>query len=89
MPTRVKKRDGTFEDFVETKIAAGIKRAGATAEEAARVAKEVALKIAGKAVITAEELSSMVVAALAKINKAAAEAFAKFRDTKIKAKKKK
>jgi transcriptional regulator NrdR family protein len=89
MPTKVKKRDGTFEDFMEAKIVAGVRRAGATAEEAARVAKEVAQKLAGKMQITAEELSDMIVAALAKVNKAASAAFMKFRDTKLKAKKKK
>jgi len=89
MPTKIKKRDGTFEDYVESKIVAGVKRAGATAEQAARVGKEVTQKVAAKALITAEELSSIVVSTLAKINKAASEAFVKFKETKLKAKKKK
>jgi transcriptional regulator NrdR family protein len=88
MPTKVKKRDGTFEDYVEAKVVAGVKRAGATADQAARVGKEVSQKVAGKALITAEELSSMVVSTLAKINKDASAAFVKFKDTKTKAKKK-
>ena len=41
---KIKKRDGKFEDFMESKIVGGAKKAGATAEEAAHVAKEVAEK---------------------------------------------
>jgi len=88
MPTKVKKRDGTFEDYVESKVVAGVKRAGATADQAARVGKEVTQKVAAKALITSEELASMVVSTLAKINKDASTAYLKFRDTKAKAKKK-
>jgi transcriptional regulator NrdR family protein len=88
MPIKVKKRDGTFEDYVEAKVVAGVKRAGATADQATRVGKEVSQKVAGKALITAEELSSMVVSTLAKINKEASGAFVKFKDTKTKTKKK-
>jgi transcriptional regulator NrdR family protein len=88
MPCKVKKRDGTFEDYVESKVVAGVKRAGATADQAARVGKEVTQKVAAKALITAEELASMVVSTLAKINKTAAEGYVKFRETKAKAKKK-
>lgn len=88
MPPKVKKRDGTFEDYVESKVVAGVKRAGATADQAARVGKEVTQKVAAKALITAEELAGMVVSTLAKINKTASEAYVKFRDTKAKTKKK-
>lgn len=86
---KIKKRDGRIEEFVESKIVSGVKKAGATAEEATRVAKEVAKKIANKAEVTAEELSMMVVTSLRKINKKAAEAFVKFRDNKLRAKKQK
>ena len=86
---KVKKRDGSFEEFVESKIVAGVKKAGATAEEAAQVAKEVTAKVVKKAEVTAEELSNMVVASLEKVNKVAADEFAKFRDKNLKAKKKK
>lgn len=86
---KIKKRDGSFEAFVESKIVATVKKAGATAEEAARVAKEVSAKVAHKAEVTAEELSDMVVASLKKVNKAAADEFVKFREKKLKAKKKK
>ena len=85
---KVKKRDGRFEEFVESKIVAGIKKAGATTEEAAYVAKEVSAELAHKTEVTAEELSNMVMASLKKVNKAAADEFVKFRDKKLKAKKK-
>jgi transcriptional regulator NrdR family protein len=68
---------------------AGVKKAGATAEEAARVAKEVTEKVARKAEVSAEELSNMVVTSLKKVNKVAADKFLKHRDEKLKAKKKK
>ena len=86
---KIKKRDGRIEEYVESKIVAGVKKAGATAEEAARVAKEVAKKIANKAEVTAEELSTMVVTSLRKINRKAAAEFVKFRDNKLRAKKQK
>ena len=86
---KVKKRDGGFEEFIESKIVAGVKKAGATAEEAAQVAKEVSLKVANKAEVTAEELSNMVVTSLRKANKAVADEFVRFRDKKLKVKKKK
>jgi transcriptional regulator NrdR family protein len=86
---KIKKRDGSFEEFVESKIVTGVKKAGATAEEAAKVAKDVSAKVAKKAEVTAEELSNMVVSSLKKVNKAVADEFVKFRDKKLKAKKKK
>ena len=86
---KVKKRDGTIEEHIESKIVAGVRKAGATAEEAARVAKEVVEKVAHKSEVTAKELSTMVVASLRKLNKKAADAFVKFRDSKLKAKKQK
>jgi transcriptional regulator NrdR family protein len=86
---KIKKRNGSIEDFVESKIVAGVKKAGATAEEAAHVAKEVTAMVAHKTEVTAEELSNMVVTSLKKVNKAAANEFVKFRDKKLKTKKKK
>jgi len=86
---RVRKRDGRFEDFIEAKIVAGVKRTGATAEEAARVVKEVSGKVARRTEIAAEELSEMVIASLRKVNKVAADEFVKFRDTKLKGEKRK
>jgi 20S proteasome alpha/beta subunit len=65
----------------------GVKKAGATVEEAEKVAKEVAGKIAKRTEVTAQDLSRMVVTSLRKINKTAAEEFVKFRDAKLKAKK--
>ncbi len=84
---KVKKRDGRMQDFVESKIVAGIKKAGATAEQAAHVAKEVSAKVAHKTEVNAVELSNMVVASLRKVNAAAADTFVKYRDKKSKAKK--
>jgi transcriptional regulator NrdR family protein len=83
---KVKKRDGRLEEFVESKIIAGCVKAGATAKEAARVGKEVSMAIAKTAIVPAEKLSDMVVASLKKVNKAAADAFVKFREQKLKAK---
>lgn len=84
---KVKKRDGRFEEFIESKIADGVKRAGATAGEAERVAKAVSWDLAHETEITAEELSTMVVNSLKKVNKAAANEFVKYRDKKLRAKK--
>lgn len=79
---RIKKR-ARVEEFVESKIAKGVRKAGATAEEAAQVAKEVAQKIARRAEVSAEELSDVVVASLKKINKSAADEFVRFRNKKL------
>ena len=86
---KVKKRDGTIEEYVESKIVAGVRKAGATAEEAAQIVKEVAIRDAIEGEIAAEEISAMVVASLRKVNKKAADEFVKFRDNKLKAKKQK
>ena len=53
---KVKKRKGTTEEFIESKIAEGVKRAGATAEEASQVAKETAEKVAHKAQVKAQDV---------------------------------
>jgi len=84
----VKKRDGRIQDYIESKIIAGVKKTGATAKEAEEVAKEATKKLANRAEVTAEELSEIVVTALTKVNKKASEAFVKFRDNKLKTKKK-
>jgi transcriptional regulator NrdR family protein len=84
---KVKKRSGKFEEFIESKIAAGVKKTGATAEEAERVAKAVSWDLAYETEITAEELSHMVVRSLKKINKTAADEFVKYRDRKLRPKK--
>ena len=84
---KIKKRDGRIEEYIESKIVAGVKKAGATAKEATQVVKEVIEKVAHKGEVTAEELSTMVVTSLRKVNKKAAEEFAKFRDNKLKPKK--
>ena len=86
---KVKKRDGRWEEYVESKIATAAKASGASAKEAAQVAKEVTAKLAKQIEITAEELSEIVIKAIGKANKAAAKEFVKFRDSKLKAKKKK
>ena len=84
---KVKKRSGKFEEFVESKIAAGVKKAGATAEEAERVVKAVSWDLVYETEITAEELSNMVVRSLKKINKTVADEFVKYRDHKLRTKK--
>ena len=85
---KIRKRDGRIEEYIGSKIVAGVKKTGATAEEAEHVAKEVAEKMAHRTEVTASELSRMVVASLRKVNKKAADEFVKFRDNKLKAKKK-
>jgi transcriptional regulator NrdR family protein len=91
----IKKRDGRSEKFDESKIVAGIKKAGATAEEAGRVVKEIANKMSRNTEdvleigeVTAAELSKMVVAELKKVNESVAKEFVRFRDNKLSAKKK-
>ena len=84
----VKKREGRIEEYIEQKISQGLKKAGASAEEAEKVVKDVAGKVARRTQLTASELSSMVVTSLRKVNNKAAEEFVKFRDNKLKAKKK-
>ncbi len=79
---KVKKRIGKTEEYLESKIIAGCKKAGATIEEAAKVAKEVSMKMEKTAVVDAEKLSDMVVESLRKVNKAAADAFHEFRRKK-------
>ncbi len=82
----VKKRIGRTEEYLESKIIAGVKKAGATAEEAANVVKEVGVKVEKMTVVEAEKLSDMVVESLRKVNKTAADAFLKFRREKYKKK---
>jgi transcriptional regulator NrdR family protein len=85
---RVRKRDGGVEEFVESKIRSGIREAGATAQEAERVTKDVVEKVAHRVEITSEELSEIVVRSTEKVNKKVAREFVRFRDAKLKAKKK-
>jgi len=86
--TKVRKRDKSWENYLESKVEEGVRLSGATAEEAAKVAKEVSKKIAKKAEITAEGLSEIVLASLDKVNKVAAKEFRRYRGEKLKAKKK-
>jgi transcriptional regulator NrdR family protein len=85
---KVQKRDKSWEEFAKSKIENGVKGAGATSEEATRVAEEVAKKVAKRVKISAEELSDMVVEALEKVNRDAAKEFRRFRAEKLKSKKK-
>jgi len=85
--TKVHKRDKSWETYLESKVEEGVKGAGATSEEAARVAKEVTRSVAKKAEVTAEELSEVVLASLDKVDKAAAKEFRRYRGEKLKAKK--
>jgi transcriptional regulator NrdR family protein len=85
---KVQKRDKSWEEFMKSKVETGVKAAGATSEEAARVAEEVSKKVARRAKVGAEELSDIVVEALEKVNKTAAKEFRRFRAEKLKPKKK-
>ena len=82
----VKKRIGRTEEYLESKIIEGVKKAGATAEQAAEVVTDVGAKVEKMTVIEAERLSDMVVESLRKVNKAAADAFLRFRAQKYKKK---
>ena len=82
----VRKRIGRTEEYLESKIVAGVRKAGATAEEAAKVVTDVGAKVEKMTVVEAEKLSDMVVESLRKVNKAAADAFLKFRGEKYKKK---
>ena len=80
---KVKKRNGRYEEFIESKIATAVQKAGASAEEAKHVADDVYKKVTPKAEVTTDDLSNMVAASLRKVNKAAAGNFTKFRDVKL------
>lgn len=83
----VEKRDGRLQKFMKSKIVRACKKAGATAKEATKVTTEVSKKVAKMAIVPAEKLSSMVMTSLKKVNKTAANAFVKFRNKKLRAKK--
>ncbi len=74
----VKKRIGRTEEYIGAR--------GATAEEASEVVADVGFKVRDMAVVEADKLSDMVVESLRKVNKAAADAFLKFRAQKYKKK---
>ena len=80
---RVKKRSGRLEEYIESKIATSVQKAGASAKEAEHVAKQVSKMVAPKREVTADDLSNMVAASLSRVNKAAAGNFTKFRDIKL------
>ena len=79
---KVKKKDGSLEEFMENKVVAGVKKAGGTAKEAVDVAREVSGKLVKKTVVTTEEIAKMVVDSLKRVNKKVADAFVKFRKGK-------
>jgi len=80
---KVKKRNGRYEEFIESKIVSAVQKAGASSEEAKHVAEEVYENVAPKSEVAANDLSNMVIASLSKVNRAAAANFAKFRDLKL------
>jgi len=79
---KVKKKDGSLEEFMEKKVVASVKKAGGTVKEAVDVAREVSGKVVKKTVITTEEIAKIVVDSLKKVNKKVADAFVKFRKGK-------
>ena len=81
---KVKKKNGSLEEFMESKIVTACQRAGATAKEAADTAKNISVKVVKKTVVTSEEIARMVVDSLKKANKTAADAFVKFRKKVVK-----
>ena len=92
---KVKKRDGRFEEFDESKIVKEVKKVGVTIEEAEQIAKSIVEKsmqnvddVLKIPEITAEELSKKVEAELRETNETAAKEFVKFRENKLKNKEK-
>jgi len=77
----------TNSDFSAAAMSAAEASVLRAAEEAARVTKDVAEKVAHRGEVSAEELSGLVIASLRKVNKKASEEFVKFRNNKLKAKK--
>ncbi|WXG42976.1 MAG: ATP cone domain-containing protein [Promethearchaeati archaeon SRVP18_Atabeyarchaeia-1] len=83
---KVKKRDGRIEEFSESKIVAAVEKAGATAKQAAQVAKDIAKKVANMVDVTTAKLSDLIATELRKLNKKAADAYVANRDKKLKQK---
>jgi transcriptional regulator NrdR family protein len=87
MPVKVKKKDGRIEEYTQAKIVEGVRKAGATEEQATRVARDVTDQIV--TVVTTTQLAKLVAASLKKVNPAAAAEYLRYRATKAKATKKK
>jgi len=81
---KVKKKDGSIEEFMKEKIIEGCKRAGTTAEQAMEVAEEVTKKVTKMATVTTDKIADLVLNSLDRINKMAADAYRKFRKMKYK-----
>lgn len=82
---KVKKKDGRTEEFMVSKIVSGCEKAGSNAEQALCVATEILKNVADKTIVTAKDLSDMVVKELSEVNEAAAEAFDEYRHAKVRA----
>ena len=83
---KVTKRDGSQEDFDRTKVVGGALKAGATQEEAEKIAGEVETWVGTVegGVVSSNDIAAKVVEALRSTNSAAANAYEAFRTSKDK-----
>lgn len=71
----VRKRDGRIEEFTKEKIASACQKAGASEENASKVADEVESRIRDKEEVSTREIGEMVVESLRKFDESVASSF--------------
>ncbi|OGM19007.1 hypothetical protein A2686_03775 [Candidatus Woesebacteria bacterium RIFCSPHIGHO2_01_FULL_38_10] len=81
---RVKKKDGSEEDFDKGKITAGVIKSGASEEEAEKVVQEVEIwaNTVEGGVVSTDEIAAKVVESLLGVNLKASTSFEEYRKTK-------
>jgi len=71
----IKKRDGRTEEFTKGKIASACQKAGASEENASKVADEVESRVGDRAEVSSDEIGKMVIESLRKLDESAASSF--------------
>ena len=71
----VKKRDGRIEEFTKEKIASACQKAGASEENASKVADEIESRVREKEEVSSRELGEMVIESLRKFDETTASSF--------------
>jgi len=71
----VRKRDGRTEEFTKEKIASACQKAGASEENASKVAAEVEARVRDKDEVSSREIGEMVTESLRKLDESAASSF--------------
>lgn len=71
----VKKRNGRIEEFTKEKIASACQKAGASEENAAKVADEVESRIRNREEVSSREIGEMVIESLRKFDESVASSF--------------